>query len=136
MGNSGKSVDKDIPPTSTPKEHAKKEADGEWECSLAKIMESMGNSGESVDENTSFVGTPKEHAKTASNSYQEFSLTGNKETIAGVSKECSDVTGETMIPMTVKAVLWRRNMSLENLQMVLVYIMQMKAYTLYQVCQL
>ena len=93
-----KSVEESTSPLGSAKEHARNAADSEWECSLAKINESMGNSGESVDDNTPRIGTPKEHAKTASDSDQEFSLTGNKETITGVSEECSDATGENCDP--------------------------------------
>ena len=61
--DSFKSEQESTPPVGTAKEHAKDAEDEEWECSLAKIKESMWNSGKSVAEDTPLLGTPKEHAK-------------------------------------------------------------------------
>ena len=72
--DSVKSIEESTSPLGSAKEHAKNAADGEWECSLAKIRESIGNSGKSGVEGTPLIGTPKEHAEKEADDEWECSL--------------------------------------------------------------
>ena len=68
MRNSGKSVAEDTPPLATCKEHAKKEADSEWN-------EFMRNSGKSVDDSYPLIGTAKDNLNAGEKEGESKALT-------------------------------------------------------------